>query len=149
MRKSLLLTCALALFAIVGVSAQNWCRTLAAGTAGEPLENNQYRAETALIENAGAKGVRYTVMQTGSTNQIKGGGPTFALGEMIVLSLLSCFCQKLVVYVYSCAYLSVLYQHLTVLIAVVLQSVLRSGRVSAPTLCFFNLFASSRPFAST
>ena len=85
MRKNLFLTCALALFAIVGVSAQNWCRTLATGTAGEPLENNQYRAETALIENAGAKGVRYTVMQTGSTNQIKGGGPTFALGEMIVL----------------------------------------------------------------
>ena len=75
----------MALFAVVGVSAQNWCRTLATGTAGKQLENNQYRAETALIENAGAKGVRYTVMQTGSTNQIKGGGPTFALGEMIVL----------------------------------------------------------------
>lgn len=85
MKKNLFLTCALALFAVVGVSAQNWCRTLATGTAGKQLENNQYRAETALIENAGAKGVRYTVMQTGSTNQIKGGGPTFALGEMIVL----------------------------------------------------------------
>ncbi len=86
MKKNLFLTCALALFAAVGVSAQDqWCRTLAAGTAGESLENNQYRAETALIQNAGATGVRYTVMQTGSTNQIKGGGPTFALGEMIVL----------------------------------------------------------------
>ena len=85
MKKNLFLTCALALFAVVGVSAQEWCRTLATGTAGEPLENSQYRAETALIENAGATGVRYTVMQTGSTNQIKGGGPTFALGEMIVL----------------------------------------------------------------
>lgn len=86
MKKNLFLTCALALFAAVGVSAQDqWCRTLAAGTAGESLENNQYRAETALIQNAGAKGVRYTVMQTGGYNQIKGGGPTFALGEMIVL----------------------------------------------------------------
>lgn len=85
MKKNLFLACALALFAVVGVSAQEWCRTLAAGTAGEPLKNDQYRAETALIENAGAKGVRYTVMQTGSTNQIKGGGPTFALGELIVL----------------------------------------------------------------
>ena len=86
MKKNLFLTCALALFAAVGVSAQGtWCRTLASGTAGELLENNQYRAETALIQNAGATGVRYTVMQTGSTNQIKGGGPTFALGELIVL----------------------------------------------------------------
>lgn len=86
MKKNLFLTCALALFAAVGVSAQSqWCRTLATGTAGKLLENSQYRAETALIQNAGATGVRYTVMQTGSTNQIKGGGPTFALGEMIVL----------------------------------------------------------------
>ena len=85
MKKNLFLTCALALFAVVGVSAQDWCRTLATGTAGKQLENNQYRAETALIENAGAKGVRYTVMQTGGYNQIKGGGPTFALAEMIVL----------------------------------------------------------------
>ena len=85
MKKNLFLTCALALFAVVGVSAQNWSRTLATGTAGELLENNQYRAETSLIQNAGATGVRYTVMQTGGTNQIKGGGPTFALGEMIVL----------------------------------------------------------------
>lgn len=85
MKKNLFLAGALALFAVVGVSAQDWCRTLATGTTGELLSNNQYRAETALIQNAGAKGVRYTVMQTGGTNQIKGGGPTFALGEMIVL----------------------------------------------------------------
>ena len=92
MRKNLFLTCALALFAIVGVSAQNWCRTLTAGLPGQEITHDvngtqvtQYRAETALIQNAGATGVRYTVMQTGSYNQIKGGGPTFALGEMIVL----------------------------------------------------------------
>ena len=92
MRKNLFLTCALALFAIVGVSAQNWCRTLATGLPGKEITHDvngtsvtQYRAETALIKNAGAKGVRYTVLQTSTANQIKGGGPCFALGEMIVL----------------------------------------------------------------
>ena len=83
MKKNLFLAGALALFAIVGVSAQNWCRTLATGLPGKEITHDvngtsvtQYRAETALIQNAGATGVRYTVMQTGSTNQIKGGGPT-------------------------------------------------------------------------
>ena len=92
MRKNLFLTCALALFAIVGVSAQDWCRTLATGLPGKQITHDvngtsvtQYRAETALIKNAGATGVRYTVLQTSTGNQIKGGGPCFALGEMIVL----------------------------------------------------------------
>lgn len=92
MKKNLFLTCALALFAVVGVSAQDWCRTLATGTAGEQITHDvngtsvtQYRAETALIQNAGATGVRYTVMQTGALNQLKRVGPCFAIGEIFVL----------------------------------------------------------------
>ena len=91
MKKTLFLTCAMALASFVGVSAQTWCRTLAQGTAGEQITHDvngvsvtQYRAETALIKNEGATGVRYTVMQTGALNQIKGGGPCFALGELQV-----------------------------------------------------------------
>lgn len=93
MRKHLFLACALALGSFVGASAQDWCRTLATGTEGKQITHEvngtnvtQYRAETALIENAGATGVRYTVFQTGAINQIKGGGPCFALGELIVLN---------------------------------------------------------------
>ena len=92
MKKNLFLTCALALFAVVGVSAQNWCRTLATGLPGTEITHDvngtsvtQYRAETALIQNAGAKGVRYTVVQTTATGAF-GGGPFFAMGEMIVLN---------------------------------------------------------------
>ncbi len=92
MKKNLFLAGALALFATVGVSAQEWCRTLATGLPGKEITHDvngtsvtQYRAETALIKNAGATGVRYTVLQTSTANQIKGGGPCFALGEMIVL----------------------------------------------------------------
>lgn len=92
MKKNLFLAGALALFAVVGVSAQEWCRTLATGLPGKQITHDvngtsvtQYRAETALIKNAGATGVRYTVLQTGTGNQIKGGGPCFALGEMIVV----------------------------------------------------------------
>ena len=92
MKKNLFLAGALALFATVGVSAQEWCRTLATGTEGEQIthevngaEVTQYRAETALIKNAGAKGVRYTVMQTGALNQLKRVGPCFAIGEIFVL----------------------------------------------------------------
>ena len=93
MRKNLFLACALAFAATVGVSAQNWSRTLATGTAGEQITNEidgasvtQYRAETAVINPGSAvSGIRYTVMQTGSTNQIKGGGPCWTIAEMVVL----------------------------------------------------------------
>lgn len=92
MKKNLFLAGALALFAVVGVSAQNWSRTLATGTTGEQITHDvngtsvtQYRAETALIQNAGATGVRYTVMQTGALNQLKRVGPCFAIGEIFVL----------------------------------------------------------------
>ncbi len=92
MRKNLFLTCALALFAIVGVSAQDWCRTLATGLPGKEITHDvngtsvtQYRAETALLEKAGATGVRYTVVQTTQASGVYGGGPFFAMGEMIVL----------------------------------------------------------------
>ena len=93
MRKNLFLACALAFAATVGVSAQNWSRTLATGTAGEQITNEidgasvtQYRAETAVINPGSAvNGIRYTVMQTGSTNQIKGGGPCWTIAEMVVL----------------------------------------------------------------
>ena len=91
MKKNLFLAGALALFAIVGVSAQNWCRTLATGLPGKEITHDvngtsvtQYRAETALIKNAGATGVRYTVVKTTATGEY-GGGPFFAMGEMIVL----------------------------------------------------------------
>ena len=87
----MLLTYALALFAVVGVSAQEWCRTLATGLPGQEITHDvngtsvtQYRAETALLQNAGATGVRYTVVQTTATGTY-GGGPFFAMGEMIVL----------------------------------------------------------------
>ena len=92
MKKNLFLAGALALFAAVGVSAQSdWCRTLATGLPGQEITHDvngtsvtQYRAETALIKNAGATGVRYTVVQTTATGAY-GGGPFFAMGEMIVL----------------------------------------------------------------
>ena len=92
MRKNLFLTCALALFAIVGVSAQNWCRTLATGLPGKEITHDvngtsvtQYRAETGLLQRPGATGVRYTVVQTTQASGVYGGGPFFAMGEMIVL----------------------------------------------------------------
>lgn len=91
MKKNLFLAGALALFAVVGVSAQNWCRTLATGLPGQEITHDvngtqvtQYRAETALLQNAGATGVRYTVAQTTATGAY-GGGPFFCIGEMIVL----------------------------------------------------------------
>ncbi len=80
----------MALFAVVGVSAQNWSRTLATGLPGQEVTHDvngtsvtQYRVETALFEKA-ATGVRYTVVQTTATGTY-GGGPFFAMGEMIVL----------------------------------------------------------------
>ena len=86
------MTYALALFAVVGISAQEWCRTLATDLPGQEITHDvngfsvtQYRAETALIQNAGATGVRYTVVNTNNTNMAYGGGPFFAMGEMIVL----------------------------------------------------------------
>ena len=92
MKKNLFLTCALALFAIVGVSAQDWCRTLATGLPGKEITHDvngtsvtQYRAETGLLQKAGATGVRYTVVQTTQAAGVYGGGPFFAMGEMIVL----------------------------------------------------------------
>ena len=92
MKKNLFLAGALALFAVVGVSAQDWCRTLATGAAGEQITHDvngtsvtQYRAESPLLEKAGATGVRYTVVNTNNTNMAYGGGPFFCLGEMIVL----------------------------------------------------------------
>lgn len=92
MKKNLFLTCALALFAVVGVSAQNWSRTLATGLPGQEITHDvngtsvtQYRAETGLLQNAGAKGVRYTVVQTTQANGVYGGGPFFAMGEIVVL----------------------------------------------------------------
>lgn len=92
MKKNLFLAGALALFAVVGVSAQNWCRTLATGLPGKEITHDvngtsvtQYRAESPLLEKAGATGVRYTVVNTNNTNMAYGGGPFFCLGEMIVL----------------------------------------------------------------
>lgn len=92
MRKNLFLTCALALASSVGVSAQDWSHTLAQGLPGTQITHDvngtsvtQYRAVTKLFEHPGTNGVRYTVLETGTSNQIKGGGPCWAMAEMIVL----------------------------------------------------------------
>ena len=90
MKKNLFLAGALALFSFVGVSAQDWCHTVVNGLPGTDvtttLENgtevtNRY-AETQVFSHAGTKSIRMTVLQTGSTNQIKGGGPTWNLAEL-------------------------------------------------------------------
>ena len=85
------MTYVMALLTIAGVSAQEWSRTLATGLPGKEITHDvngtqvtQYRAESGLIKNAGATGVRYTVVQTTATGTY-GGGPFFAMGEMIVL----------------------------------------------------------------
>lgn len=96
MRKNLFLTCALVLVSFLGVSAQQtWHRTLA-GITGDQVTSKEvvddeeqtishYHVLTPVINLPEAvKGVRFTVLETKEYNQIKGGGPTFALGELIV-----------------------------------------------------------------
>lgn len=92
MRKNLFFAGALALISAVSVSAQDWSHTLAQGLPGEQIthevngtEITQYRAVTKLFNHPGTNGVRYTVLETGTSNQIKGGGPCWAMAEMIVL----------------------------------------------------------------
>lgn len=90
MKKNLFLAGALALFSFVGVSAQDWCHTVVNGLPGTDVKTtmedgtevtNRY-AETQVFSHAGTKSIRMTVLQTGSTNQIKGGGPTWNLAEL-------------------------------------------------------------------
>lgn len=90
MKKNLFLAGALALFSFVGVSAQDWCHTIVNGLPGTDVKTtmedgtevtNRY-AETQVFSHAGTKSIRMTVLQTGSTNQIKGGGPTWNLAEL-------------------------------------------------------------------
>ena len=90
MKKNLFLAGALALFSFVGVSAQDWCHTIVNGLPGTDVKTtledgtevtNRY-AETQVISHAGTTSVRMTVLQTGSANQIKGGGPTWNLAEL-------------------------------------------------------------------
>ena len=89
MKKTLFLTCALALASFVGVSAQTWCRTVACGQ-GEAMTTEggkaMHKGQTPLVKNAGAEGVRFTVIATAPNSEIKGGGPCFALGEMQILN---------------------------------------------------------------
>ena len=96
MRKNLFFAGALALISAVSVSAQDWSHTLAQGLPGEQIthevngtEVTQYRVVTKLFEHPGTSGVRYTVLETQNTNGVVGnqygGGPFFAMGEMIVL----------------------------------------------------------------
>ena len=90
MKKNLFLTCVLALASFVGVSAQDWYHTVVNGLPGTDVttkledgtEVTNKRAETQVFNHAGTKKVRMTVLQTGSTNQIKGGGPTWNLAEL-------------------------------------------------------------------
>ena len=88
MKKNLFLTCALALASVVGVSAQGWFRTVACGQ-GEAMKTEggaaMHKGETPLIQNPGATGVRFTVIETAPNSEIKGGGPCFALGEFQIL----------------------------------------------------------------
>ncbi len=89
MKKTLFLTCAFALASFVGVSAQTWCRTVACGQ-GEAMTTEggkaMHKGQTPLVKNAGAEGVRFTVIATAPNSEIKGGGPCFALGEMQILN---------------------------------------------------------------
>ena len=96
MRKNLFLACALVLVSFVGLSAQQtWHRTLA-GIVGDQISSKEtyndaevtvshYHVTTPVINLPEAvKGLRLTVLKTGELNQMKGGGPTFALGELII-----------------------------------------------------------------
>lgn len=96
MRKNLFLACALVLASFVGLSAQTtWHRTLA-GIVGDQITSKEtyneaevnvthYHVTTPVISLPEAvKGLRLTVFKTAELNQIKGGGPTFALGELII-----------------------------------------------------------------
>ena len=89
MKKNLFLTCALALASFVGVSAQ-WSHTVTSGLPGTDVTTtledgtqvtNRY-AETKVFSRTGTSSIRMTVLMTGSTNQIKGGGPTWNLAEL-------------------------------------------------------------------
>ncbi len=96
MRKNLFLAGALALISAVSVSAQDWSHTLAQGLPGTQVTTEidgsditQYRVATKVFNHAGTSGVRYTVLETQNTNgnvgNQYGGGPFFAMGELIVL----------------------------------------------------------------
>lgn len=87
MRKNLFFAAALALVSFANVAAQDavWARTVACGQ-GEAMTTEKkaamHKGSTPLIQNAGATGVRFTVIETAPNQEIKGGGPCFALGEM-------------------------------------------------------------------
>ena len=92
MRKNLFFAAALALVSFASVAAQDtqvWARTVACGQ-GEAMTTEKgkamHKGSTPLINNAGATGVRFTVIETAPNSEIKGGGPCFALGEMQVLN---------------------------------------------------------------
>ncbi|MBR6647776.1 MAG: hypothetical protein IKL29_00125, partial [Bacteroidaceae bacterium] len=92
MRKNLFFAAALALVSFASVAAQDtqvWGRTIACGQ-GEAMTTEKgaamHKGSTPLINNAGATGVRFTVIETAPNSEIKGGGPCFALGEMQVLN---------------------------------------------------------------
>ncbi|MBE6294076.1 MAG: hypothetical protein E7090_05280 [Bacteroidales bacterium] len=93
MRKNLFLACALAFAATVGVSAQNWSRTLTR-IVGESITHDidgvtvkQHKGgtvETVKLSQP-TNSIRFTVIETAPNVEIKGGGPCFALAEFIVL----------------------------------------------------------------
>lgn len=96
MRKNLFLAGALALISAVSVSAQDWSHTLAQGLPGTQVQSEangttvtQYRVATKVFNHAATSGIRYTVLETKNTNGAVGGqyggGPFFAMGEIIVL----------------------------------------------------------------
>ena len=92
MRKNLFFAAALAIVSFASVAAQDtqvWARTVACGQ-GEAMTTEKgaamHKGSTPLINNTGATGVRFTVIETAPNSEIKGGGPCFALGEMQILN---------------------------------------------------------------
>ena len=90
MRKNLFFAAALALVSFANVAAQEtvWGRTVACGQGESMVTEGQgakmHKGSTPLIQNAGATGVRFTVIETAPNSEIKGGGPCFALGEFTI-----------------------------------------------------------------
>lgn len=93
MRKNLFLACALVLAATVGVSAQNWSRTLTR-IVGSSMTHDvngvtvtQHKGGTVDMVKLSqpTNSIRFTVVETAPNSEIKGGGPCFALAEFIVL----------------------------------------------------------------
>ena len=93
MKKNLFLTCALVLASFVGVSAQNWSRTLTR-IVGESITHTvngttitQHKSGTQEVVTLpqATNALRFTVVETAPQMEVKGGGPCWAVAEFYVL----------------------------------------------------------------